>query len=111
MDYLKFFNSADMKKEVVEGDVVRYIYTGEKLQAVEYHFPPNKSFPLHHHDEHEQMGYLVSGRFCIEIDGEPRDLQPGDWYHAPVGVPHRAWTYDEPAVMLDLFSPPRDDLR
>ena len=110
MDYRKYFNHEDIRKEIVEGDVERFIYTGEKLQVVEYHFPPGKSFPLHSHEENEQMGYLVSGQLRMEIDGETRILEPGDWYHARIGVPHRAWTLDEPAVLLDIFAPPRDDL-
>lgn len=109
-DFTPFFTAADMVKQTVEGNVERYIRTGEHLQVVEYHFPPNKSFPAHKHDTHEQMGYVVSGRICLEIGGEERELGPGDWYHAPIGVEHRAWTLDGPATMLDIFSPPREDL-
>lgn len=110
-DFLKYFNAETMKKEIVEGDVVRYIYTGKNLQVVEYHFPPNKTFPPHSHAEHEQMGYLVKGRMGFKVGGEEKDLHPGDWYHAEIGAEHNAWTYDEPSVLLDIFSPPRDDLR
>jgi unsaturated pyranuronate lyase len=106
-----FFNAADMRKETVEGNVERFIYTGANLQVVEYHFPPGKSFPAHSHAEHEQMGYLVEGKMGFRLGDEKRDLLPGDWYHAPIGVEHQAWTYDEPSVLLDIFSPPRDDLR
>ena len=106
-----FFNSSTMTEQTVEGNVVRFVQTGSNLQVVEYHFPPNKTFPAHSHDEHEQMGYLVSGRMGFSIGGETRDLKPGDWYHAPIGVEHNAWTYDEPSVLLDLFSPVRDDLK
>ena len=111
MDYRKFFRAEDMKKEIVEGDVLRYIYTGKNLQVVEYHFPAHRDFPLHSHDIHEQMGYLVSGKIELEIDGEARILEPGDWYHAAVGLSHKARTFDEPSVMLDIFSPIRDDLK
>ena len=111
MDFRKFFNAADMKAETVEGDVKRYIYTGANIQVVEYHFPANKIFPPHKHDIHEQMGYLVSGKMEFNIGDEKRLLNPGDYYHAPVGVVHNTRTLDEPAVLMDIFSPPRDDLR
>ncbi len=111
MDFRKFFNAADMKAETVEGDVKRYIYTGANIQVVEYHFPANKVFPPHRHDIHEQMGYLVSGKMEFNIGNEKRLLNPGDYYHAPVGVVHNTRTLDEPAVLMDIFSPPRDDLR
>jgi len=112
MNDKEFYIGLDlMKVETLEGNVERRIYTGEHVQVVEYRFPANKTFPPHHHDEHEQMGYLVSGKMGFCIGGVEKDLVPGDWYHAPIGVEHNAWTYDEPSVLLDIFSPPREDLR
>lgn len=110
MDYKKFFNAADLKVETVEGDVQRYIYTGDHIQIVEYRFPPNKTFPPHSHDVHEQMGYLVSGKMEFTVGGETKLLLPGDYYHAPAGVVHNTRTLEEPAVLVDIFSPPREDL-
>lgn len=111
MEIKHFFNKDEMhKKEVVEGDVTRYIYTGENLQVVEYHFPPGKTFPFHSHADQEQMGYVVSGTIELTIDGKARTLKPGDWYHAPKTVEHGARTLEEATVMLDIFSPPREDL-
>jgi len=37
-------------------------------------------------------------------------LAAGDSYYAPAGVPHGAFTL-EPSVVVDTFSPPRDDYR
>ena len=106
----KFFNVSDIETEIVEGNVERFIYTGEHLQVIEYHFPPNKKFTMHKHDENEQMGYLVSGKMGFIVDGEEKIIYPGDYYHAPVGVEHNAWTYEEPSVLIDFFGPPREDL-
>ncbi len=106
-----FIGEHEMKEETVEGDVLRRIYTGEFLQVVEYHFPPGKVFPPHSHADEEQMGYLVSGRMGFKIGGVEQDLLPGQWYRAPRNIEHNAWTYDEASVLLDIFSPPRDDLR
>ncbi len=109
-DIRKFFNETDMKEETVEGDVKRYIYTGENIQFVIYHFPANRVFPVHAHDIHEQMGFLHSGKMGFKVGGEERILMPGDCYHAPIGVEHNAWTLEEPSVLIDMFSPPREDL-
>lgn len=105
-----FFNKETMHREIVEGDVTRYIYTAENLQVVEYYFPPNKTFPPHSHDVHEQMGYLVKGKMGFLVGGVESILEAGDWYHVPIGVEHNAWTFDEESVLLDIFSPPRKDL-
>ena len=106
-----FIGPAEMREEIVEENVRRRIYTAEKIQVVEYLFPPGKTFPPHKHDVEEQMGYLVSGRMGFRIGGIEKDLLPGDWYLAPVGVEHNAWTYEEESVLLDIFATPRDDLK
>ena len=106
-----FIGPALMRKEIVEGDVERLIYTAEHIQVVEYRFPPNRVFPPHSHEVEEQMGYLVSGRMGFRIGGIEGELLPGMWYVAPRGVEHNAWTFEEPSVLLDIFSPPRDDLK
>lgn len=105
-----FIGKPQMRIEIVEGNIERRIYTGVHLQIVEYRFPAGKTFPPHKHDNHEQMGYLVSGKMGFRIGGIVNDLLPGEWYHAPIGVEHNAWTYDEPSVLLDIFSPPREEL-
>jgi quercetin dioxygenase-like cupin family protein len=105
-----FFNTSDLPSEIVEGNVTRYIYSARHLQAVVYHFPPNKVFPPHKHDANEQMGYLVSGKMGFKVGDVERILKPGDFYHAAVGVLHNAWTLEEPSVLLDFFGPPREDL-
>jgi quercetin dioxygenase-like cupin family protein len=109
-DPMAFFNTSDLPSEIVEGNVVRHIYSGLNLQTVIYHFPPNKVFPPHKHDTNEQMGYLVQGKMGFKVGDVERILKPGDFYHAPIGVLHNAWTLDEPSVLLDFFGPPREDL-
>lgn len=110
MEKKLYFNHSDLEPETVEGNVTRYIYTANNIQIVEYHFPPNKTFPPHSHDIHEQMGYLLKGKMGFKINGIEKILLPGDYYHAEAGVEHNAWTFDEPSVLIDIFSPPREDL-
>lgn len=109
--FRNFFSAKEMRHDVVDGKTDRYTYTGEHLQVVEYRFPPNNQSTPHKHDEHEQMGYVVKGKVVFTVNGEEKTLGPGDWYHAPVGVMHSCRTLDEPVLLLDVFSPPRDDLR
>jgi quercetin dioxygenase-like cupin family protein len=66
---------------------------------------------LHEHPEHEQYGLLISGRLQMSIEGEQVELRPGDMYWVPPGTEHGATLVlgDEDAVLLDIFSPPRED--
>lgn len=91
------------------GGVTLRPLTGERLMLSHVTIAPHGEAALHTHDE-EQIGLILSGQCEFELDGVTRTLAPGDIYHAPPGVPHGARTGDEPCVILDLFSPPRQAL-
>jgi quercetin dioxygenase-like cupin family protein len=59
----------------------------------------------------EQAGTVVSGALELTIDGETRWLAPGDTYLIPGGVEHGAQTGDNPARVLDVFSPVREEYK
>jgi quercetin dioxygenase-like cupin family protein len=64
--------------------------------------------PLHSHP-HEQGGVLLSGSLVLTIGEETRRVAPGSLFLIPPNVPHRAVAVDGPAVVLDVFSPVRED--
>jgi quercetin dioxygenase-like cupin family protein len=95
--------------EMLPGLIRRTLADGESLMICEFTFDADVEVPNHTHP-HEQVGYVVSGRIRLTIDGESSELGPGDSYHIPSNVPHGAITL-EPAVVVDAFSPPREDYR
>lgn len=107
---LRFFGEADHKWNKLEEGIERVIYTGDNMQVLIYRFAPGRKFPDHAHEDNEQLGFLMTGRMGFSIDGEERILAPGDFYRAPAGAVHSAWTLDEESVLVDVFSPPRTDL-
>ncbi|MCR9296103.1 MAG: cupin domain-containing protein [bacterium] len=64
--------------------------------------------PLHSHP-HEQGGILLQGRLQLTIGDETRIVEPGAMFLIEANVPHRAVAVDGPAVVLDVFSPVRED--
>jgi quercetin dioxygenase-like cupin family protein len=64
--------------------------------------------PLHHHP-HEQAGMLLQGRMELTIGEEAQVCEPGAMFIIPPDVPHSARPVDGPAVVLDIFSPVRED--
>jgi quercetin dioxygenase-like cupin family protein len=65
--------------------------------------------PPHSHP-HEQAGILLSGRLELTIGEETRVVEPGALYIIPPDTPHRAVALPPgPAVVLDVFSPVRED--
>ena len=64
--------------------------------------------PMHSHP-HEQGGVLLQGVLQLTIGDETRIVHPGDMFLIEANVPHRAVAIDGPAVVLDVFSPVRED--
>lgn len=80
----------------------------EKLMLSYLEMDEGAEVPLHNHP-HEQGGMLISGRMQLTIGDETRICEPGSLYLIPADVPHRAVAVDGPAVVLDIFSPIRED--
>ncbi len=81
---------------------------GKNLMLSLVDMEPDSEVPLHHHP-HEQAGILISGKLQLTIGQETRTVEPGAMYLIPGDVPHRAVAVDGPAVVMDVFSPIRED--
>ena len=79
----------------------------EQLMVVEVHFEEGGVGSVHTHP-HCQNTYVLSGRFRFTVDGEPVDVGPGDTLAFPSNVPHGTLCLEK-GVLLDMFSPMRED--
>ena len=68
----------------------------------------NAEVPLHSHP-HEQGGVLLEGKLQLTIGKETRIVHPGAMFLIEADVPHRAVAIGGPVVVLDVFSPVRED--
>ena len=82
--------------------------TGGRLMANWVTIEPHQVVPRHQHP-HEQLGVMLEGALELTIDKETRLLRPGDAYTIPPNLPHGAVTHEEGCVVLDVFTPPRED--
>ncbi len=82
---------------------------GQSMMICEFTFDAHVEIPTHSHP-HEQVGYVVKGHVEMTIEGKKYELRQGDSYYAPSNAPHGALTL-EPSVIVDTFSPPREDYR
>jgi quercetin dioxygenase-like cupin family protein len=94
---------------MLPGIVRRTLTAGDRMMLIEVTLAPRTVVPMHTHP-HEQTGYVVSGRMRLQIADETLDLDPGDAYMIPGGAEHEA-TALEPLVIVDVFSPPREEYR
>ena len=84
------------------------LLSGERVMMSWVTLDAGASVPAHAHP-HEQTGVVLEGSMDLTVGGETRRLVPGDAYTIPGGVEHAATPGPEGSVVLDLFSPPRED--
>jgi mannose-6-phosphate isomerase-like protein (cupin superfamily) len=64
-------------------------------------YPPNFEGFLHYHDEQDELYFVHRGRVRVEVEGETRDLGPGELFHAESTTPRKISNpFDEEAVLL-----------
>jgi quercetin dioxygenase-like cupin family protein len=92
---------------VFEGVVARRV-EGARLTLAIVELDPNAVVPEHVHDS-EQNGLVIAGEMRFRIGEEERLLGPGGTWRIRGGVPHSAQAGPDGAVVIDVFSPIRDD--
>ena len=105
-----FHNPAEREgKELRDGIVARTFWGEEMLMAV-VDLAANSTLPMHSHP-HEQVGIILEGEVTFVIGGETRLLKAGDIYIIPGNVAHEVRVGNQPAKVLDVFHPIREDLK
>ena len=75
--------------------------------CVENTFVEGAVGPLHSHP-HTQITYVVSGEFVFEIAGEKKTVTAGDTMLKTDEVVHGCVCV-KPGILLDIFTPMRED--
>lgn len=65
---------------------------------------PNDSKPTHSH-EYETVGYVISGRAELEVEGQTVKLEPGDSWVVPANAEH-TYRILEPFTAVEATHPP-----
>ena len=81
---------------------------GERAMLNLSRFEPGATVPLHSHP-HEQLGLVLEGMQALVVEGVARELGPLEAYVLPGGVEHSAYCGPEGALVLDVFSPRREE--
>ena len=88
--------------------IERQMIVGQNLMICRFRFTPFLEAPQHRHP-HEQMSIVVSGRVRFFIEGQERICAPGDVLQFPANCLHGATMMDEEVVLIDVFTPLRED--
>lgn len=107
---MPFWNIDERPEQgLFEGVKIRTVY-GERIMMSFVYFEPHSLVPEHSHP-HEQMGTVMEGRFRLTVNGDSKVIKKGDTYLVPSNAKHSAESLDEPAIALDIFSPPREEYK
>ncbi len=94
--------------EHLEAGIERQMIVGDKLMICRLRFAPRIVTPPHDHP-HEQMTIVERGRVLFTIGDEERIAQAGDILHFPSHSWHGATMLDEEVILIDIFTPIRED--
>ena len=92
-------------------EILAYRNSGiQKQSLAEATLYPGKATEEHYHPKTEEIYYITHGQGCIRVDGEERDIHPGDAIGMLPGSRHKIWnTGSEPLRFLCCCVPAYED--
>ena len=99
---------ASVPTERVNEGIERQMVYGERVMVCKLRIAPHTVTPVHSH-LHEQITLVEQGPVEFFIDGQSRIVNTGDVLHFPSNIRHGATMLDREVVLIDIFSPIRED--
>ncbi|MFJ5715836.1 cupin domain-containing protein [Neobacillus sp. NPDC093127] len=81
---------------------------GGSMMMTEVSFKKDAIGAIHSH-VHEQVSYIVQGSFEFNLDGIVQKVVKGDSIYIPSNTLHGVKALEEDSVILDIFTPQRED--
>jgi len=94
-------------EQVAEG-VVRQMIHGDRVMVCRLTIAAHTVTPIHTH-VHEQVTLVERGSADFFVEGERKTARAGDVLVFPSNIRHGATMLEEEVVLIDIFSPPRED--
>ncbi|OGU15402.1 MAG: hypothetical protein A2X61_15935 [Ignavibacteria bacterium GWB2_35_12] len=106
---MQFFNLAEIEeKELIPGYHARFI-NSETMTFAHWRIEQSAEFPEHSHPN-EQVINMLEGEFIIRIDNHDYQLQKGNVFIIPAGVPHSGTAITD-CKTIDVFYPLRAEYK
>ena len=104
----RHLNWSNIPVEQVAEGIQRQMLVGDQMMICRFRFKPFLVTPEHDHP-HEQMTIVERGKVRFFIEGKERIASAGDVLHFPSQTWHGATMMDEEVVLIDIFTPVRED--
>ena len=102
------YNWETIPFETVGEGIERQMIVGESLMICRLRFAANTVTPAHEHP-HEQMTIVEKGSVLFILGEVEQVFCAGDVLHFPPHFWHGATMLDEEVILIDIFSPIRED--
>lgn len=104
-----FITAAQFVSETLANGVVRTVKGClDDLMVVELRWERGMKGAEHTHP-HRQCSYVIEGEFEADVGAEKRVLRAGECVYVEANVPHGLCALSETGVVLDIFTPRRED--
>lgn len=94
--------------EKISDGIERQMIVGQNLMICRLKFDPFVVTPAHSHP-HEQVTLVMQGKVNFILGDDEKIMSAGDVLHFPSNHWHGATMLDEEVVLIDIFSPIRED--
>lgn len=94
--------------ERIAADAERQMFVGEKMMICRLKFAPGAVAQPHSHP-HEQMTIVEKGKAKFLMGDEEIIVSAGDVLRFPPNIWHGATMLDEEVILVDIFTPLRED--
>src|SRR5262245_40358384 len=94
-------------ERIAEG-IERQLFWGDRVMVCRLVIAPHTVTAVHSHP-HEQITMVERGRVRYIVDGPELVLEQGAMQHPSARVTHGATMLDQEVVLIDIFSPVRED--
>jgi quercetin dioxygenase-like cupin family protein len=109
MDFPNYLRPDEGDWRTTEPGVRRRVVHMNGMTVVQMKLEAGVVTDADHHHPHEQAAVVIAGRVRMVIGDATQELGPGDGYLVPSNVHHHIEVIEE-ALLMDVFSPKRDDL-
>ena len=104
---MKLYNWNEVAVQELDNGITRQMITAGNMMLAQIFVPKGVSFPAHRISS-EQITIYVKGGAVYQSEQSRIEAREGDILHIPAGVQHSDQVVED-TVVLDVFSPPRED--
>ncbi|MFB6103127.1 MAG: cupin domain-containing protein [Haloplanus sp.] len=107
-----FISSEDVSTQLFDWGALKWMATpdvsgSERLSAGVVNLEPGKGHEIHTHPDSDEILYVIGGEGEQTVDGESREVGPGDMIYIPAGVEHGTTnTGWDTLQLLAVYAPP-----